>query len=239
MKVIEIEGKSVDEAVSAALEELGGVSRDSVTIEVLEEGTKGLFGLLGTRPTRVRVSYTPEGGKLDMAQRHLEFFLERMGVNVISISRTEQSDGTWLFHVNSTDDEVLRYHNGEPLEAIAFVISRMVNQSAEDHLRLMIDSNNYLKEVELTLREEALELAQKAIDTGRSIPMRPMNSRERKIVHVTLQDIESIKTASSGEGHRRKVIIIPEGAERPYSNSRRPGANSRRRSSGPRQAAEE
>ncbi|MBB5021217.1 RNA-binding cell elongation regulator Jag/EloR [Desulfurispira natronophila] len=230
MKVVEIEGKSVNEAIEEALEQLGnGITRDQVSIEVLEEGTRGLFGLLGTKPTRVRVSYAPEQRKLEETQKHLEFMLEKMGIEVRSIERQEQEDGSWLFHIQSADDSSLRHHSGEPLEAIAFILSRMVNQSSSEHLRIALDSNNFLRESELAIREEALDLAQSAIENGRSMAMRNMNSRERKIVHMAIQDLDSVKTVSSGEGYRRRVIIIPDGAERRSGNGRRQNNNSGRR----------
>ncbi|MBO8141056.1 MAG: Jag N-terminal domain-containing protein [Firmicutes bacterium] len=54
MQVVEKVGRTVEEAVAGALAELGA-SRDEVEVEVLEEGTKGLFGLLGAKQARVRV----------------------------------------------------------------------------------------------------------------------------------------------------------------------------------------
>ncbi len=55
MKSIEIEGKTVDDAINKAVEQLQS-SRDQVAVEILAEGSRGLFGLMGTRPARVRVS---------------------------------------------------------------------------------------------------------------------------------------------------------------------------------------
>lgn len=52
---IEIEGKSVEEAIKKALQELN-LPRDKVKIEVLSEEEKGLFGMAGARPAKIRVS---------------------------------------------------------------------------------------------------------------------------------------------------------------------------------------
>lgn len=52
---IEVEGKTIKEAIKKALEELK-VPRNKVKIEVLSEEEKGLFGMPGARPAKVRVS---------------------------------------------------------------------------------------------------------------------------------------------------------------------------------------
>ncbi|MDD3214174.1 MAG: protein jag [Eubacteriales bacterium] len=55
MKSIESSAKTMEEAVSQGLEKLG-VSLGDVTIDILDEGSKGLFGLLGGKPARVRLT---------------------------------------------------------------------------------------------------------------------------------------------------------------------------------------
>jgi spoIIIJ-associated protein len=52
---IEVEGKSVEEAIKKALKELK-LARDKVKIEVLAEEQKGLFGMPGAKPAKVRVT---------------------------------------------------------------------------------------------------------------------------------------------------------------------------------------
>src|SRR5690625_4823761 len=59
MRVVEAAGRTVDDAVRDALRQLGA-RRDDVEIEVVEEGSRGLFGLLGTRRARVRVQLKPD-----------------------------------------------------------------------------------------------------------------------------------------------------------------------------------
>src|SRR5690606_26183437 len=55
MRTVEKAGRTVEEAIGKALNDLG-VERDAVDVEVLDEGSKGLFGILGTRLARVRVA---------------------------------------------------------------------------------------------------------------------------------------------------------------------------------------
>lgn len=59
MKSIEQQGKTVDDAIQKALEQLG-TSREQVSVEILEEGSRGFFGFMGSKPARVRVSVHAE-----------------------------------------------------------------------------------------------------------------------------------------------------------------------------------
>ena len=59
MKEFEVTGRTIEEAVSQGLEQLG-VSISDVTVDVLEEGSKGLFGLFGSRPAKVRLTMKGE-----------------------------------------------------------------------------------------------------------------------------------------------------------------------------------
>jgi len=59
------------------------------------------------------------------------------------------------------------------------------------------------------LSQLARRLAEKAKQTGRAVTLNPMSARDRRVVHVTLQGDTAISTRSQGEGHYRKVIILP------------------------------
>ena len=55
MKSVEVEGKTVEEAIKIALKKLG-VSKEKATIKILTEEDKGLFGMRGAKPAKVRVT---------------------------------------------------------------------------------------------------------------------------------------------------------------------------------------
>ena len=55
MKSVEISARTTEEAISEGLEKLG-VTLSDVTVDILEEGSKGLFGLFGSRPAKVRLT---------------------------------------------------------------------------------------------------------------------------------------------------------------------------------------
>ncbi len=59
MKSQEVSAKTIEEAISLGLEQLGASISD-VTVDILEEGSKGLFGLFGSRPAKVRLTLKEE-----------------------------------------------------------------------------------------------------------------------------------------------------------------------------------
>ena len=75
VKSIEAKGDSIEAAVAAALAQLGK-ERDDVTVEVLEKGKSGFFGI-GAQPALVRVSY--ENSPADKAEEFLTGLLQRFG----------------------------------------------------------------------------------------------------------------------------------------------------------------
>jgi hypothetical protein len=75
---------------------------------------------------------------------------------------------------------------------------------------VIVDVENYLERQKDKLKELSVNLAQKAKETGVEIPMRPMSSKDRRVVHMALKEHEHVTTESRGEGLRRKVVIVPK-----------------------------
>ena len=77
------------------------------------------------------------------------------------------------------------------------------------------DIENYREKREQTLRALADRMAQKVKKTGRSVTLDPMNAYERRIIHAQVQGIEGVSTNSVGSDSNRRVVIYPEGTEKP------------------------
>jgi hypothetical protein len=82
--------------------------------------------------------------------------------------------------------------------------------TGEEKTIIVVDVENYLERQKEKLKELAISLADKAKETGAEIPMRPMSSKDRRIVHLTLKDHEHVTTESQGEGLRRRVVVVPK-----------------------------
>jgi spoIIIJ-associated protein len=205
MRSLEKRGKTVEEAVAAALEELGA-NEDEAQIEVLEEPAKGLFGILGSKDARVRVSL--KESREDAAKRFLSQVLETMGY--APAMETAVEDGYVFINVLGDDLGALIGHRGQTLSALQYLVNLAVSRSTAGDERIVLDIEGYRKRRERTLQTLAQRLAERVRRTGHSVALEPMTAQERRVVHTTLQDDPQVVTKSEGEDPFRKVIIYPK-----------------------------
>src|SRR5207245_1913442 len=118
---------------------------------------------------------------------------------------------------------------GEALRAVRTVVTLILNEGRVDRRRLVVDVEHYRNRREETVKEMALRLADRVRRTGERVMMDPMQSYERRIVHITLEKEPGIRTESQGEEPNRRVAILPDGvgavrrpAERPTPASSPP-----------------
>jgi spoIIIJ-associated protein len=204
--VIEKTGKSVQEAVNLALEELRA-DRDSVAIEVLDEGSKGLFGI-GGKVARVRV--TLNISQSDGAKEFLADVFRKMKISV-EIESQEDEEAV-LLKVRGKDSGIIIGRRGETLDALQYLTSLVVNKNKEGYKRVTIDIENYRQKREETLVRLANRLAERVSRYRRNVTLEPMNPYERRIIHSSLQNNKYVETYSIGEEPNRKVVITPKQA---------------------------
>ncbi len=202
MKCVEKRGKSVEEAVELALTELG-VSDEDVEVEVLEEATKGLFGLLGTKGARVKV--TLKMTRAEAAERFLEDVLSAIGLDA-SISSTVEGEYVF-FDIEGEDLGTLIGRRGQTLSALQYLTNLASAKGTIGHERVVIDVEGYRKRREETLRALARRVADRVRRTGQSVSLEPMNAQERRVIHTALQSDDYVATRSEGEDPYRKVIV--------------------------------
>lgn len=202
MRSQEATGRTVDEAVEQVLSEWT-LSRSAVEIEVLEEPAKGLFGLIGNKPARVRVTEknTPERAAVEFIKE----MTSRMNVNA-QVTAVEK-DGTLAVDIEGDGMGILIGHRGETLNAIQYLTSLVVNKDSKEYIRVTVDTENYRAKREQTLKELAEKMASKARRTGRRVVLEPMNPYERRILHAALQGNAYVTTRSEGEEPNRRVVI--------------------------------
>lgn len=204
MEAVEKLGRTVEEAVASALADLG-ISKESAVIEVLEEPSKGLFGILGSRPARVRVSVreTPSY----RARQLLEKIFEAM--NLAVNLEIKEKDNDLLINLSGNGLGILIGRRGETLNALQYLVNLCVNKSQLQKKKVILDVEGYRQRREQTLERLALRLAEKAKQRGRNIVLEPMNPQERRIIHTALQGRDDIYTYSEGEEPFRKIVISP------------------------------
>jgi spoIIIJ-associated protein len=134
------------------------------------------------------------------------------------------------------DADLLTDRDGELLRALEHIAAKILSLESEEHDRVSFDVNGFKAERARALREAAEDAVDEVEDTGEPFRFSPMSSRERRMLHMFLVD-SGLKTASSGEGPRRHVVLYPEGyripEERP-SYGRGDRRDDRGRGRGPR-----
>ncbi len=204
MKIVEQYGKTVDEATQAALNELGATDKDKVEIEVIDEGSKGVFGW-GTKFARVRVKLKEEAE--DKAEEVLKTILRML--DLTGEIEKEAEEAQYKFNIVGGDLGLLIGRRGQTLEALQFVLNLIVNRSSKEKTKIILDVEGYRSRREKSLQDLARRLAEKAKQEKKNIVLEPMMPNERRIIHLALQDDEQVSTYSQGEEPLRKVVISP------------------------------
>jgi spoIIIJ-associated protein len=115
-----------------------------------------------------------------------------------------------LLNIKGDGSGLLIGRKGQTLDALEYLINKIVHKDAEDKKRIVVDTENYRLRREDSLVQLAQRLAEKAKRLGRPVTISPMSAHDRRIIHLALQDDKTLRTWSTGSGLYRKVIISPE-----------------------------
>jgi spoIIIJ-associated protein len=109
------------------------------------------------------------------------------------------------------DVELLLANKAELLLALEQLTMEAIGAAAEEHSRICFDANDHrILRIE-ELRMSALAAAERVKKTRVPFHFSPMNSRERRILHLALRDETEVRSESVGEGQIRQVVIVPAG----------------------------
>ena len=109
------------------------------------------------------------------------------------------------------DVDLLLSNRAELLLALEHVTMEMLRMHSDDHSRVSFDANDYrLLRIE-ELRLSAVTAAEKVKRTGVPFRFNPMNSRERRVIHLALRNEPAVRSESAGSGPGRQVVVYPAG----------------------------
>ena len=235
MERVEAEGDTIDEAIENALKVLGTV-RDRVTVEILTEARKGVFGI-GGRKARVRASLrgsvslgekagedpeqaepAPWSEEKATAMREkgkevLSEIIRLMGIEATVEIKPGDTREETLLEIRAGDSGALLIgRRGQTLEALQYIVSRLVGEGyGMEGDQLVVDTENYRERRRKTLEDMALRLGEKAKRKRTAVSVDSLSARDRRIIHLTLEDDPWVTTKSLGKGAYRRLLIIPEG----------------------------
>lgn len=206
LRSVEKTGRTKEEAIRAALKDLG-VPLEEARVEVLPDQARGGFlGILQGKSVHVRVSVVEDVGKV--AARFLREVLVGMGVTArVEVMRREEAI---VLNVTGTDLGILIGRHGQMLDALQYLVGLAANRGLDEKKRIIVDVQGYRERHEESLRRLALRVANQVRHEQRKAVLSPMTPRERRIIHLTLQDQRGVFTYSEGQDPFRRVIVSPQ-----------------------------
>ncbi|KUG24086.1 rna-binding protein jag [hydrocarbon metagenome] len=258
-RTMEIEEKSIDEAIEKACREFG-VPREKLNIEIISEESGGFLGIF-SKKAKIRASLLSlnidfsfadnpadkqEPRTETQAKSEKENTPERRIVTekpkkqaesaVVSDSTSDSTlaskakdllDGILqriplecLVTVNETPEKIILNiegdnsglligKRGQNIDALQYILNKAINKLNNGHKMIMIDSGEYRKRREEFLLGLAERIREKVKKTMKPVSIGHMNAHDRRLIHLVLQEDESLITQSRGEGKFRKIVILP------------------------------
>ncbi len=149
----------------------------------------------------------PGDGKAEDAMEFLSGLIYRMG---LSARVTVREDGERVvLDVAGPDAGRAIGKKGMTLDAMQFLVNKVVNRFPDSRRYIVVDSGDYRDRHDEGLMSLAQREAKRAVDSGRVVTLEPMPARDRRVIHLSLAKFAGISTKSSGEGIGRRIQIIP------------------------------
>ena len=264
-KTLEIEEKSIDEAIEKACREFG-VPRDKLNIEIISEESGGFLGMF-SKKARIRASLlslnidfsftdhpevknefkieprvkpekevitekevipekkimtdkpkeqaepaviydsTASAILASQAKDLLEGILQRIPLECqVTVNETAEKI---ILNIEGDNSGLLIGKRGQNIDALQYILNKAINKLNNDHKMIMIDSGEYRKRREEFLLGLAERIREKVKKTMKPVSIGHMNAHDRRLIHMVLQEDDSLITQSRGEGKFRKIVILP------------------------------
>lgn len=225
---------TVDEAVAAAIAELG-CSKEEAQIEVISEGAAGGFLGVGKKDAEVKVTFDApeaeaeaapaeeeddtyygddesfEGDAVSEAEDAAVNFVAEVlsGIGIHGNMDSYREEDTIYISVSGSDCGAAIGRHGETLEAISYMTNLIANKHSEQRVHVHLDVGGYRKHREQVIKSLADKAVFKVKKSGKRYVMEAMSPSERRIVHSYLQDIKGVTTHSEGDEPSRSVVVEP------------------------------
>ncbi len=208
MRSAEGRGRTLDEAVDAALIELGETRRN-VDVKIVHEGAdETVVEVVVMEPAGENAGEAPPAnGKAEIVRSLLDGLLTHMGVKAQVQVRTGTEPIT--LDVSGRDLGALIGWRGETLRALQSVTNVMVGKHLDEGERVIVDVERYRQRREHTVREIALRAARQVKMTGDAITLDAMQAFERRAIHLALEGDPDVTSSSIGEEPERRVVVGP------------------------------
>jgi len=150
----------------------------------------------------------PSGSPSELGRTALQRIVDFItGDAVVSVRETPERI---FFNIQGGNTAVLIGKRGQTLEAVQYIVEKVINKHNADRIRIQIDVEGYLDSRRAKLEGLAARLAEKAKRIGKPVTIGQLNAHDRRIIHIALKDDTGVRTQSMGEGFYRKLVIFPQ-----------------------------
>jgi len=218
---LEMSARTVEEAIQAALNQLG-VSREEVEVNVISEGKQGILGI-GASEAVVRVtllesgSNEPEEDVTAYAGETINTLLSLLSMNGTAEyqptpdeDNNEESVESICFNIEGEDLGILIGRRGQTLSCLQYIVRLIVGHQKHVWKPVILDVEGYKQRRYEALKVFARQMAEQVKSRKKSFTLEPMPAYERRIIHLALVDHPDVITESIGQGDSRRVVILPK-----------------------------
>jgi len=216
----EFEGKTVTDATIEACKELG-ITRDELNFEVIREGSSGVLGI-GSRNAIIKVRDVESGNndiqknELDavpMDTEKIEKIFRLIVDHFVEESEIEvevQNRNILLKMKSSADLGFLIGKKGDMIKNLEFLLSRIASKQQSQSVLVGIDINSYRERKNDQLKEKVQSMVEKVVSINRPLSLNPMNSYERRISYLIIEQNNEVTYTTKEYGHLKKITIFPK-----------------------------
>jgi spoIIIJ-associated protein len=205
MRYFEVEGDSPEEIYEAFLWEQK-LPAEFVTMEVLEQGSKGILGL-GKKTSKVKMAFNDFEFYKRKIKLYLSDLLDKSGFEDYHIEIKENLPDVHL-NILTDDEEALIGKGAAVLDSFQYLTDRVCRPT--DEIRFLVDVNSYRARVIPPIVSKAIKLAHSVKKGGRPAKLQPLAAVIRREVHLAVKAIPGVTTLSNGNGVLKTISILPE-----------------------------
>ncbi|MEE2975659.1 MAG: Jag N-terminal domain-containing protein [Thermodesulfobacteriota bacterium] len=229
----EFEGKTITDATIEACKELG-ITRDELEFDVVEEGSTGVLGIGGRNAViKVKISddYTNQTAtdstkeertdevkeasatNVDIDKGEIEDIFKKIVNHFVEENNisSELNENNILLKMNSEADlGFLIGKKGDMIKNLEFLLSRIASKKNSQSVMVSIDINGFREKKDAQLKEKVKSLIDKVISINRPLSLNPMNSYERRICYLVIEENSEVTYKTKEQGHLKKITILPK-----------------------------
>lgn len=198
---IETSGKSIDQAVEAALQHFG-CTRAEIDIDVLQTPSSGLLGLLFSKPALIRAVLKDRAFIAGMV---CQTILDKsdLGGEVEVCPGSDQI----VVDIRSEDPSTIIGRQGQTIDALQYLVVAATDRRGNDRTPISLDCDNHREKRRAFLLRLGRSLSSQVKKSGKPANVQPLPPQERRVLHLAIEEEQTLDIKSVGQGFERKMVI--------------------------------